>query len=61
MSLAVKVMESFNKCVDDLIPELKAISSRDDLEDDIKASKLKRKIEAWFRNYGRVKQKLTSL
>lgn len=56
MSLAVKVMDSFNKCVDDLIPELKTISDMD-IEDDIKAGKLKRKIEFWFRNYGRIKKR----
>lgn len=56
MSLSGKVIDSFNKCVDDLIPELKEISARDDLDDDIKASKLKRKIEAWFRHYGRLKK-----
>lgn len=56
MSLSGKVIDSFNKCVDDLIPELKEISRRDDLDDDIKASKLKRKIESWFRHYGRLKK-----
>lgn len=53
MSASAKVMESFNHCVDKLIPELKKISDID-CEDSVKASKLKRKIEAWFRNYGKV-------
>lgn len=55
MSLSVRVMDSFNKCVDDLIPELKKISDME-IDDDVKAGKLKRKIEAWFRNYGRLKK-----
>ncbi len=55
MTLSSKVMESFNHCVDELIPELKKISDMD-LDDDVKASKLKRKIEAWFRNFGRLKK-----
>ena len=55
MSLSGKVIDSFNKCVDDLIPELKAIKDMD-IPDDVKAGKLKRKIESWFRHYGRLKK-----
>ncbi len=55
MSQAVRVLESFNKCVDNLLPELKKIADMD-ADDEIIASKMKRKIDAWFRNYGRIKR-----
>ena len=48
-------MESFIACVDNLTNELKRIKEID-CDDDTKGDKMKRKIEAWFKGYGRFRK-----
>ena len=50
------VLDSFNKCVSDLIAEIRIISQQNSHDEMMMSNKTKRAIDKWFRNGGKIKK-----
>lgn len=50
-------MGSFNKCIEDLISEIRLITEENKHDELMVANKTKRAIDKWFRNGGKIKKR----
>jgi len=52
------IMEAFNRCVDDLIAEIRLITDENNHDDMMVANKTRKAIVVWFKNSGKIKRRV---
>jgi hypothetical protein len=50
------IMDSFNKCVENLITEIRIITKENSHDEEMMANKTRKAIMAWFRNGGKIRK-----